>query len=353
MQFLYYPQYFSRSRPFFREALRGVAMLGSKTAFDRYRTEFKTFTECITAHLGKRFNGNSTALAVARAVELPAAIACAEFYLCGSRVIDVEPKLSAAFSLSNIEDVSFNDLKLPFETFFIHIGPGLGIVFNDCMELTGAYVRAVNGLHESGVRVTLCGTSSGATQSVAPEDETYELIFKGDVLSLPIGRAINAAIAVDKKDLQCSRGRAPDIAVTALEERHDRNRIALASACNIIGNTLCYVTAYPDDAVDAWQPGAPARLLQQSESHRPTEARRAHSKLADLGFVPVRRIGSVFAAHEHDEDRIGPAPHWRRGHWRHQACGHRMQLRKLIWLKPTRVLGAGIKMEPRVYKAGP
>jgi hypothetical protein len=30
-----------------------------------------------------------------------------------------------------------------------------------------------------------------------------------------------------------------------------------------------------------------------------------------------------------------PSTHWRRGHWRQQPCGEKMQQRKLVWIRPT------------------
>lgn len=350
----YYPQHFAKSRAYFKDAFQEIQSVAGESVFNRYQTERRTFPRFIVPLLQKQYNGDAASTTIATSVELAAATACAEFRFSGARVIDVDRYLVAAIKHSDLSEVSLNDLKFPFENFFIHVGEESGIQFNDGVTFTGAYVRSVEGITVPGVRITLCGLRAQVSGSIEPwNGETYDLIFKGGVLDIPIPEAIDAAIAVDKADLQQSYQRLTPGIAKPLEERHDRNRTALVAACNIIANTLCYLTAYPDDIREAWQLGAPQRLVDQASSAKPTEARRAISKLGDLGFLPIRRVGENFSDLAHDENREGPSPHWRRGHWRHQVCGPQLSSRKIIWVRPTRVLGADIREAPRVYRVTP
>ena len=58
------------------------------------------------------------------------------------------------------------------------------------------------------------------------------------------------------------------------------------------------------------------------------------------------------------EDAIGthasPKPHWRRGHYRQQPCGHQFTLRKLVFIKPVLVMagmfGGDVKNTQVTYK---
>ena len=72
------------------------------------------------------------------------------------------------------------------------------------------------------------------------------------------------------------------------------------------------------------------------------QKRSALSKLWALGHTRVQVLGEEF---EHQaQSGQGVAAHWRR-----QAHGPSLSLRKLLWIRPTRVLGEGVP-EPSVLK---
>ncbi len=112
---------------------------------------------------------------------------------------------------------------------------------------------------------------------------------------------------------------------------------------------MAYLTAYPGDARFGWEIDAPAKMVAKL-SQGEKEARRTASKMKSLGYLQVHRVGLDFqqsveaieAAHAHaaaDGEHPSRRPHWRRGHWRHQAHGPQRAQRKLMWVRPTRVLG--------------
>ncbi len=82
-----------------------------------------------------------------------------------------------------------------------------------------------------------------------------------------------------------------------------------------------------------YPPEAPAKLVKQCFSHRPTEQRRVASKLHALGFRVVTMCGEKMA------ESVGLTkgertmrPHWHRGHWRHQRIGKGLTSIKVLWI---------------------
>ena len=133
-------------------------------------------------------------------------------------------------------------------------------------------------------------------------------------------------------------------------QHHMDNRQALGQAAAILANALCYLTAYPQDSQERWTAKAPPKLTQQTGEGSAAQKRSALSKLWALGHTRVQVLGEEF---EHQaQSGQGVAAHWRRGHWRRQAHGPSLSLRKLLWIRPTRVLGEGVP-QPSVLKVQP
>lgn len=109
-------------------------------------------------------------------------------------------------------------------------------------------------------------------------------------------------------------------------------------AMRLVVNGICYLTAYPDDSDPPWPAEAPAALREKATSGTKKEAKRAKSKLEALGFTPVHLAGAhfrrtlvgVFETTDRTVHR-----HFRRGHWKRQAYGVGLALRKLQWRMPV------------------
>jgi hypothetical protein len=126
---------------------------------------------------------------------------------------------------------------------------------------------------------------------------------------------------------------------------HDEAAPALKSALNLCAQVLAYMVSYGDDSLDEWQDDTPVKMREKAEnSVSKKERERNLSKLTAMGFWRVIKVGRNFQrAHQFAEEGGTRSPHTRRAHWRNQAHGPRMALRKLIWIYRTRVLGAQLK----------
>lgn len=107
----------------------------------------------------------------------------------------------------------------------------------------------------------------------------------------------------------------------------------------LIVNALCFITAYPEDIEVQWPQATPKKLLSKTVGTF-RESRRTKSKLASLGYIPIHLCGLKIRKIAAEESAFPKKPiqgHWRRGHWRNQAHGPKLQLHKLIWIMPVMV----------------
>lgn len=123
---------------------------------------------------------------------------------------------------------------------------------------------------------------------------------------------------------------------------------------HLVVNALLYLVYDKRDVELDYPEFAPRRLVDQTRSTKPTEARRAASKLAAMGYRKVYLCGRNFKVPPPGVDgSASPSAHWRRGHWRQQACGPGLQDHKLLWIMPTLVnAGAAQMIHGHVYEVG-
>lgn len=264
----------------------------------------------------------------------------AEFDLNGRRVYDVDPFLVAELRNSDGDEITIADLHPEFRAFYVHVGPQPDIVFGGVV-FEGAYIV----VDPIAWRITLCGRRPGSWWD-RPAD-VHSLRLPAEIFHSPLGEAIDEALDIDKRDLQAAQekmiSQSPPMrfAVEKAMRGHDEAAEALKQALNLCAQVVAYVTSYKEDMVEGWQDGTPAAMQEKVETApTPKERERNRSKLTAMGFWRVIKVGLDFhRAHQRAEESGAREPHTRRAHWRNQAHGPRMSLRKLIWIYRTRVLG--------------
>jgi hypothetical protein len=87
---------------------------------------------------------------------------------------------------------------------------------------------------------------------------------------------------------------------------------------------LSYLPELVEDAPPT-VPRKPRQKLQREKS--------LHPRWIGRDFVRAKRSASAPRGGRH----ASPITHWRRGHWRQQACGEGRDSRKLIWIRPVLV----------------
>lgn len=246
----------------------------------------------------------------------------------GEQIFDLSA-ISAMFLNADALDVPLAQIKLPFESCYLYWGAHLRLP----SPFEGRYIDG-------------CYVSS---HTDGPNDHYFEFTFTSSLVDGDPWdqRSLLANIVVDCEgamsfisNLRSEEGGTIGDIVRELHEEGyyepetvERWSKALHSALQMAGNCLCYLAWDKAEMRQEYPPEAPARLVNQCASQRPTEQRRAASKLNSLGFRVVTMCGERMA------DAIGLArgersmpPHWRRGHWRHQRHGKGLSSIKVLWI---------------------
>lgn len=121
----------------------------------------------------------------------------------------------------------------------------------------------------------------------------------------------------------------------------------------LVINGLCYITSYLDKTEERWPADTPKELLERLNNAATKSSRqKALAELLSKGYSKVKICGKntsrdkVTVVHFGREATV----HWRRGHWRNQACDPELKDRKLIWIMPVLVRqDKGLPEQGRVY----
>ncbi|MES0873678.1 hypothetical protein [Sinimarinibacterium thermocellulolyticum] len=285
---------------------------------------------------------------------------------------------------SAVDDVPTTLIRAPYDSLFIHFGVEAGIRSAlTGLPLDGVYVDIDSGPNGG---ISLWATPVAPWMAEAPRwsflkriQEDHKLGYFecrlgfddgttfGEILAAPFENPYTGMTEFDywrqerrAKDALASSGYeytikphreaittwTPDEECVIWREQTDQ-------LARLVVNALLYLV-YDKREVELDYPAhAPRRLAAQARSTKPTEARRATSKLASMGYRKVYLCGRHFKSPTIGDGATSLSAHWRRGHWRQQACGPELRDHKLIWIMPTLVnAGAGQMIHGHIYEAG-
>ncbi|MDM0117283.1 hypothetical protein QTI66_34765 [Variovorax sp. J22R133] len=348
----YFPQYFRTKRPYYNNAF--VAAVYEAARNPRVPV-VKLVRDTILHSAGQAGLGPDAHAQLFLSRESPITQTLVTLAWNDTPLYDISPALLEALAHSDTGDMRLADLRSPNHIYYLHWGPQGDLLLHGLNPVEGAIVVTLGDQWH----VALVGRSPAPWLSIAQRD-SFLLKFPEASRSLRFDQAVDLAIDAERQEIlelfaacqsgQSDWGMTPDIRDQLADELQS-NAPTLKRALALAGNCMAYLTAYPDDARFDWEADAPARMLAKLH-HGDKEARRTASRMKSLGYLQIHRVGLDFqqsmdeAAHASDRagtagEGTGPArrPHWRRGHWRHQAWGPQHAQRKLMWMKPVRVLG--------------
>ncbi|MCA3775036.1 MAG: hypothetical protein IN818_08620 [Cutibacterium sp.] len=233
-------------------------------------------------------------------------MAVMEWYRSGQQIFDLSA-ISAMFLGSDALKTPVGQLKLPYESFYVHWGKHLEL----SSPMSGRFIEGCYVCRE-------------------PLDEMLELTF---ISSLPENdpwdqRSLLANLVVDSEGVYSvlvhtdSDGSIGDESMESMQTGYSdepgvlRWTPYIKPAINMLANCLCYLSSPKAEIDDSFPPEAPERLIKQATTGTPRERRRGESKLQSLGFRMIKLCGAKLAA----SLDIKPGskelpPHWRKGHW--------------------------------------
>jgi hypothetical protein len=355
---VFYPQHFKVTRPYLKAFIADIEAQSAKGLISS-----ETSHTVSSQHVFRAYEADGVQPGMASfnlqafATESRAALVYAEWAARGAVLYDFKPALAEALSASSVGQIAICDLNFPFTGAYLSFGPRNDQVLQSGAVVTGAYVFWNPG---QDLRLVLTAPLPAGVPVSERWQELYYLRILEKNFYASIETAIDQAIRDDSEDLHEAAQKLsglPDarerVALTAVERAlaaNAANADTFAKCFQLIASALCYVTAFPSDSFVDWQTGTPEKLRTKAAPNASKEAARAASKLNALGYRRVHHIGQEFyeASQRAGEGQVGP--HLRRGHWRSQAHGPQMSLRKVIWVRPTRVLGGpAVSDDPRVY----
>jgi hypothetical protein len=344
----FFPQFFRRTRPYSKAFIKDVE---ASLARGQANVAGQLATKAYAAAL-KSTAANVPLSNVRIVSELQGAAAFAQWHIRGGNVYEFDAALVEALENSDPGDVRLADLNYPFDAVYFSFGTGHDIRFASGATVTGAYV-----LHAPGVslRVVLTAPLPEVEQWWNRQTEIYDVLIPAHFQHLSLSEAISLSIEADMADFRRATGLGPSFQangeareIEVVLRRLQDNRPAYNQAVSLIVNGLLYVTAYPQDVLERWQAGTPEKWVQKASHGTAKELERNKSKLNAMGYVRVHRVGEYFGSVVGTAER---SAHWRRGHFRNQAHGPRMSLRRLVWIRPVAVLGGKMPDEDsRVYE---
>jgi hypothetical protein len=345
----YFPQYFRAKRPYYNNAFVADAFNAARdpripvVAFMRDTI----LASAVNAGLAENVNRQDFLYR-----ESPIAQTLVTLEWNETPLYDINPALLEALANSDPGDMRLADLRSPNHIYYLHWGPQTDLLLNGTNPVEGAIVATV----KDQWHVALVARTSASWLSMNERDN-FLLKFPESTRLLPFEQAVEIAIDSELQELQevfaasqeggSDWGMTPEIR-DRMQSDMQRNTPVLKRALSLAGNCIAYLTAYPGDSRFDWEMNTPSSMLVKL-ARSAKEAARTASKLKNMGFLQIHRVGLDFqhsadtatARHHETGDGIhaSPKPHWRRGHWRHQAYGAERAQRKLLWVRPMRVLG--------------
>lgn len=292
----------------------------------------------------------------------------------GGNIFHFTPQLVSMFSKTSVDEICLGKLKYPFPFFYMSFGKQQHLRLDRAGDrpsyIDGAYVFAKpEGYDEITSTILLTSIREGFKPSLWPLALGKEL-FYDDIHVFDDEKTIKETIA-DLKDYLDDEARFPEWPLYAHEGQEDsrtleritfyRQNLAYELANNdtfieslkLVANGLCYLNYYDKDIEHRFPENTPKKLIEKlARETRPKRRRKILSELESMGYTRIhfcgRNIQREYAVSENRGKEVNP--HWRRGHWRNQACGTGMSERRLLWIQPTIVRSdKGVPQGRHVY----
>jgi hypothetical protein len=284
----------------------------------------------------------------------------ARFTLCGRNIFHLSPTLTGLLQMTDVDDVLWGSIKLPYPAFYIWFGPQQEWRFGSgryCAD--GAYVSA--GVGGGGIQIFVTTIEPETDYRNPPSfaihrDFYYYIGFRFADAADTVGKTLARTVETDvdfQRDIQTPQ---VDPAITRLatergakllqksseetaQAKKVEERIAdlpvFRQVLRLLINGLCYLSS-PSREVVRKYPQPVNDVLAEAAST--AQAKREKQQLRKDGYTEIHFCGESLER-EYSAGSTGKelSPHWRRGHWRNQACGTARLEHHLMWIRPTLV----------------
>lgn len=278
----------------------------------------------------------------------------AHYELWGRQIFDLSGGLVDMLQQTDVRDCSLRDLQLPYPAFYMRFGP-LANLKSVGAKGVPEYIDGVlvSFRKSSGGPVLVLGTTSVDESGARVREPGHCLSLQEEEMRLPVYIAVETALerlikAVDPMP------EAPWMQVL-WTERHQRATAAILQVMPLIVNGLFYLENPARPPRVTLGAGTPEVVVDRWERTPSNRRRKLESTLNAEGFTLVHLVGEEISRGPTQGAGGTVTPHWRKGHWREQAHGPRLTLRKRVLIRPTLVNGHGVtdpmQVKGHVYRA--
>lgn len=293
-----------------------------------------------------------------------ASFAVCEYLRHGRQTFAMSPGLADELTLTDVDDVPYEELALPYEAFYLDLS---GLVADAQRGGTMAGVIAQRFTYADSGASTLAITPFVRTDGTIRPLMTIRMRHeKDDTVPQALRRTVDHEIDNAHKInmiIHCAPGMGKRVASlkddpkeAAARTAHIDGVVESAAAIEtilpLLANAMLYIDQCGGSVKRVWPQDAPIDLVAKADGGG-TGARKAIQKLTAMGHT---RISKLELDEEADgggtrgqTERGGPRAHWRRGHWRRQRHGPGATLFKRIRIRPVMVGHGADPRDQRTY----
>lgn len=290
------------------------------------------------------------------------------WYTNGRNIFSFSKELLLLLDKTDVSDVKPDLFKLPYDIFYLSLKSlNLKLSKNSDAIIEGVYIdhNIWNGYgeHPEGycdlsfnfvgdfkeTYLKYISTVKGSTQPFTNSDEVEEmplgtfwniwLWFEKSEKRETVKEALEYFITDLKKEIFITNKTPEQITDFDLEFYSDTTEL-IEKTINLVINCLLYLSQPKDkqDIEKKFPSGLPGNFEKKmSFAKTEKERKKIGDNIEQSGFSKINYVGQTFKK-KYDEiikANSTVQPHWRRGHWRNQKFGEKLQESKLIWIMPT------------------
>lgn len=297
-----------------------------------------------------------------------------DFWYNSRQIFQFDNSLSEALSMTDIHDVPWSEIKMPYKNFYISFGTSGSKPFtlkSDGYEyaIDGAYIKFIKEgesvvFKESSIMIDFTSKLIRPDYQTAIDNMTPGFLLGEPTYSFILSGESTDSVkdAIDKGELNnlkhcdhmdtmnyenalnyakeiCLTGK-EDIKLTAVRDKYFRGREIIKPSLEILFNCIFYLSQYPENVQIKYSDHKAKVLYKNLE--RATEADKKEkikkeiyaNEYSRIRFVRDNKIINMFKSIPTGKE---VRTHWRRGHWRNQAHGEKHLEHKRKWIHPVLV----------------
>lgn len=297
-----------------------------------------------------------------------------EFYKNGRNIFSLSPFLIYLLNHTDIGNIRFSDIKLPYDCIYLHFGSLTDIEYpirsfehkheidfqlqseNKKLYLDGAFISQSDD-HSLSIRLTFIDSKESYSNKVAI---TKDLRFPTIGFTLSFSKwneetlepEINSETTFNDStvcfyDIWDPKTEPSEIKFHEMHkaiknpddcyESEWEEYVLFDKSLMIIINSLCYLNFVDNDIeLSTTNERATQIIKELNSTKKHQQVNRLKEKLSKFSYSKIHYCGNrIESDFKVTGTGIEVEPHWRRGHWRNQPFGSGLTNKKLIWIKPT------------------